>query len=130
MIFPFTGITMPGMGQTSSSGIPGGVPNQYSAIDDSGIAYAKCWLWSPSERNVDFTVGSDDGCRIWVGDEVVFNDASWHSARKDRKFSTCTLQKGWNTVLFKILNGNSKMGLYFRVLDDEIKSLPTKPNVN
>jgi len=86
------------------------------------IAYAKCWLWSPDERDVDFTVGSDDACRIWVGDEVVFNDASWHSARKDRKFGSCTLQKGWNPVLFKILNGNSKMGLFFRVLDEEIKS--------
>ena len=94
------------------------------------IAYAKCWLWSPDERKVDFTVGSDDACRIWVNDDVVFNDASWHSARKDRKFGSCTLHKGWNPVLFKILNGNSKMGLYFRVLDDEIKSLPTKPNVN
>jgi len=91
------------------------------------IAYAKCWLWSPDERKVEFTVGSDDACRIWVGDEVVFNDASWHSARKDREFGSCTLQKGWNAVLFKILNGNSGMGLYFRVLDEEIKDSGSKP---
>jgi hypothetical protein len=91
------------------------------------IAYAKCWLWSPDERKVEFTVGSDDACRIWVGDEVVFNDASWHSARKDREFGSCTLQKGWNAVLFKILNGNSGMGLYFRVLDEEIIDSGSKP---
>ena len=90
------------------------------------IAYAKCWLWSPDERAIDFTVGSDDACRIWVNDDVVFNDASWHSARKDRKFGSATLRMGWNPVLFKILNGNSAMGLYFRVLDDEIKNSATE----
>jgi len=91
------------------------------------IAYAKCWLWSPEKRKIDFTVGSDDACRIWVGDEVVFNDASWHGATKDREFGSCTLQKGWNPVLFKVLNGNSKMGLYFRVLDNEIRSTSSDP---
>ena len=89
------------------------------------IAYARCWLWSPEERKVDFTVGSDDACRIWVNDEVVFNDASWHSARQDSKFGSCTLQKGWNPVLFKVLNGLQGMGLYFRVLDDEVISTNT-----
>ncbi len=86
------------------------------------IAYAKCWLWSPDEREVDFTIGSDDACRMWVGDALVWDDASWHSAKKDNKFGSFTLQKGWNPVLFKVLNGLKGMGLYFRVLDDEIKS--------
>jgi hypothetical protein len=85
------------------------------------IAYARCWLWSPDKRTVDFTVGSDDACRIWVGDDVVFNDADWHGAKKDRKFGSCTLKKGWNPVLFKILNGLEGMGLYFRVMDEEVK---------
>jgi hypothetical protein len=57
----------------------------------------------------------------------VFNDASWHSVRKDNLFGSCTLQKGWNPVLFKILNGNSKMGLYFRVLDDAVKNTSSDP---
>ncbi len=86
------------------------------------IAYTKCWLWSPDQRTVDFTIGSDDACRIWVGDELVWDDASWHSAKKDSKFGSCTLQRGWNPVLFKVLNGLKGMGLYFRVLDDEIKN--------
>jgi hypothetical protein len=92
------------------------------------IAYAKCWLWSPDERKVDFTVGSDDACRIWVHDEIVFHDANWHSARKDRKIGSCTLQKGWNPVLIKVLNGLEGMGLYFRVLDEEVKNTASNPN--
>jgi hypothetical protein len=93
------------------------------------IAYARCWLWSPDVRKIDFTVGSDDGCRIWVNEEVVYNDANWQSAQKDRKFGSCTLQMGWNPILFKILNGNSGMGLYFRVMDEEIKNRAIDPKI-
>jgi hypothetical protein len=92
------------------------------------FAYMKCWLWSPDERTVDFTVGSDDACRIWVDDELVWDDASWQSAYKDSKFGSCTLQKGWNPVLFKVLNGLNGMGLYFRVLDEEVTASATTPS--
>jgi hypothetical protein len=94
------------------------------------IAYARCWLWSPETREVDFAIGSDDGCRIWVGDELVWDDPSWQTAYKDKKIGSCTLQKGWNPVLFKILNGLKGMGLYFRVMDDEVKSTSSEPNNN
>jgi hypothetical protein len=91
------------------------------------FAYARCWLWSPDEREVEFSIGSDDGCRIWVDDELVWDDASWQTARKDNKIGSLTLQKGWNPVLFKILNGLKGMGLYFRVMDEEIKSSGSEP---
>jgi hypothetical protein len=94
------------------------------------FAYARCWLWSPDEREVDFTVGSDDGCRIWIGDELVWDDPSWQTAYKDKKFGSFNLQKGWNPVLFKILNGLKGMGLYFRVMDDEIKNTSVDPQIN
>jgi hypothetical protein len=94
------------------------------------IAYARCWLWSPDEREVDFAIGSDDGCRIWVGDELVWDDPSWQTAYKDKKIGSFTLQKGWNPVLFKILNGLKGMGLYFRVMDDEIKNTSVDPQIN
>ena len=91
------------------------------------FAYAKCWLWSPDEREVEFTIGSDDACRIWVGNDLVWDDASWQTARKDKKFGTFILQKGWNPVLFKVLNGLKGMGLYFRVMDEEIKRAGSEP---
>ncbi len=94
------------------------------------IAYTKCWFWSPDEREVEFTIGSDDACRIWVGDALVWDDASWQTASKDRKFGSFTLQKGWNPVLFKVLNGLKGMGLYFRIMDEEIKSSAIEPKAN
>jgi hypothetical protein len=94
---------------------------------ENTIAYARCWLWSPDQRAIDFTIGSDDACRMWVGDELVFHDASWHGAIKDNTFGSCTVQKGWNPVLFKVLNGLDGMGLYFRVLDSEITNTSSAP---
>lgn len=91
------------------------------------IAYTRCWLWSPNDREVDFTVGSDDACRIWVGDELVWDDPDWQSARADRNIISFSLMEGWNPILFKILNGNSGMGLYFRVMDREIKNSSKEP---
>ena len=99
-------------------------------LTENTICYARCWLWSPEERKIDFTIGSDDACRIWVGDELVWDDPDWQTARKDRKIGSFTLQKGWNPVLFKILNGLKGMGLYFRVMDEEIDSSSTEPRSN
>ena len=42
MIFPSTGIAMPGIGTVSSNGMPGAVPSQNSWYGDSGAAIAKC----------------------------------------------------------------------------------------
>ena len=100
------------------------------ALTENTICYARCWLWSPDERKIEFTIGSDDACRIWVGDDLVWDDPDWQTARKDRKIGSFTLQKGWNPVLFKILNGLKGMGLYFRVMDEEIDSSSTEPRSN
>ena len=94
---------------------------------ENTIAYARCWLWSPDDRTVEFTIGSDDGCRMWVNGELVYHDASWHWATKDASFGSFQLQKGWNPVLFKILNGLKGMGMYFRVLDVDVVSTNIEP---
>ncbi len=91
------------------------------------IAYARCFLWSPDDREVDVTIGSDDACRLWIEDELVWDDATWHSATPDQNFLTIKLKKGWNTALFKVLNGLEQMGLYFRIIDNEIR---VSPNLN
>ncbi|MEE2912394.1 MAG: CehA/McbA family metallohydrolase [Planctomycetota bacterium] len=99
-------------------------------LTENTICYARCWLWSPNEREVYFSIGSDDACRIWVDEELVWDDPNWQTASKDSKIGSFTLKKGWNPVLFKILNGLKGMGLYFRVMDEEIESSATEPRSN
>lgn len=96
---------------------------------NNAIAYAKCWIWSPKLQDVDFTIGSDDGCRIWMGDSLVWDDQSRHWAYPDYKRGTMTLQEGWNPLLVKILNRTKGMGFYLRVLDDEITYESSQPTM-
>jgi hypothetical protein len=85
------------------------------------IAYATCTLFSPDEREVRFAIGTDDGSRLWVNGDLVFDDPEYHSATRDAKTFTATLTPGDNIILCKVLNGTNDFGLYLRVMDDEVK---------
>ncbi|MBT5583078.1 MAG: hypothetical protein HOJ54_03630 [Phycisphaerae bacterium] len=85
------------------------------------IAYATCTLFSPDEREVRFAIGTDDGSRLWVNGDLVFDDPEYHSATRDAKTFTATLTPGDNIILCKILNGTNDFGLYLRVMDDQVK---------
>ncbi len=98
------------------------------AMCEQSIAYARCWLHSPDDREVEFTIGSDDGCRIWVGDTLSWDDPDYQSASPDANFGTMALQEGWNPVLVKVLNGSQSMGFYMRVLDTSVVASASPPD--
>ena len=95
---------------------------------ENTIAYARCWLWSPDNRKIDVTIGSDDACRIWINEMLVWDDPDWQDAVADKNFAEIELNKGWNTMLVKIQNGLRGMGIYFRVMDSDIKQASTPPS--
>jgi len=88
---------------------------------DNAIVYARTTLHSPDARTVQFTIGSDDGCRIWIGDALVWDDPSWQSASPDAKTFEADLAAGDNDVLVKLLNGTGGFGLYLRPLDPAVQ---------
>ncbi|MCH2140743.1 MAG: CehA/McbA family metallohydrolase [Phycisphaerales bacterium] len=86
------------------------------------IVYARTIVHSPKAQRVAFTVGSDDGCKIWINDQLVWVDAAYQGATPDAKTFEANLQQGDNTVLVKLLNGTGGFGLYLRPLSDTVKS--------
>jgi len=78
------------------------------------IVYARANLVSDSPREATFTIGSDDGCRIWIGDALVWDDPTYQGAQPDAGTFTATLQQGDNPILVKLLNGTGGFGLYLR----------------
>jgi hypothetical protein len=54
---------------------------------------------------------SDDGIRIWFGDEIVFEDWSWHAI--ERKQITLKLEAGIHTVRLEYfqLDGAAELAL-------------------
>ncbi len=87
---------------------------------EDAVAYARCTLTSPDQRTVNCTIGTDDGCRIWINDTLVWDDPEYHGATPNAALFTAHLKKGDNAVLCKVLNGTRDFGLYLRVMDDQI----------
>ncbi len=98
-----------------------------AVVYERAIAYARCWVWSLDDREVRFTIGSDDGCRVWVNDTLVLDDPEWQYASRDRRLGTMSLRAGWNPVLVKVLNGTKTFGFYFRVIDESVRSSSQQP---
>ncbi len=100
-------------------------PEGYLNLDDGtvaadhAVAYARTTINSPIAHTSPFTIGSDDGCRIWIGNTLVWDDADHQGAVADAKSFEAMLQAGPNSVLVKVLNGTGDFGFYLRAAPDE-----------
>ncbi len=89
------------------------------------IAYAETFVQSPDDRTVHYALGTDDGARLWVNGEMIFEDNTQHGASPFQQFGKLSLKKGSNRVLVKVENGGGAFGLYFRLFDGEVKASAT-----
>jgi hypothetical protein len=101
---------------TRAEASPAGHVNLDDGTDDAdhAVAYARTTINSPKTHQRPFTIGSDDGCRIWIGDTLVWDDANHQGAVPDAKSFEAMLQEGPNEVLVKVLNGTGDFGFYLR----------------
>ena len=82
-----------------------------------GIAYAYAEVESPDDREVKMTLGSNDGAKVWVNNEVVYNRHVPRNAVADQEMLTVKFKKGINKILVKIENLGASWGLYLRVVN-------------
>ncbi|MEC9475723.1 MAG: CehA/McbA family metallohydrolase [Planctomycetota bacterium] len=80
----------------------------------------KCSLISPSKREVTIAVGSDDGCILKVGDQVLVEDFAQQGVDPMRHLVTANLKRGVNQVILLVENGGGAFGASLRVLDDAV----------
>ena len=85
--------------------------------NEQAIVYALAYVLSPDERRTYALVGSDDGVRLWLNDELIHTNPAYRPASPDQDRVPVTLKKGWNKVLLKILQGAGGWGFYFRFAD-------------
>ena len=86
------------------------------------MAFAQTWLKAPADGTYGYTLGTDDGCRLWVGGEVVYESADRRGASPLQHVGRLELRAGWNRVLLGVENGVGGFGAYLRILDDAVTS--------
>ena len=86
---------------------------------DAGAAYAVSWVYSDGDQAVALGVGSDDGVRVWVNREKVFDIKGGRQAKPGQDVVKAHLREGWNEILAKVDNitGTWELYLEFRAAD-------------
>jgi hypothetical protein len=85
--------------------------------DLAAIGYAYVKIISPDERKIKLTLGSNDGAKLWINDEMIYNEHVGRGAAADQVFLEADLKKGENQVLVKVENLGHNWGLYLRLID-------------
>ncbi len=95
------------------------------------VAYAFCNLVSNEDKQVTFGVGSNDGIRVWVNGELVWDNHCPRPAIPDEDCFNVNVKSGNNSILIKVDQGYGNWGFYCRVVnkDEVIKKLFEVPDV-
>lgn len=87
--------------------------------DGVGVDYVAREMLAPSAREVALSLGSDDGIRVFVNGEAVFENRVDRGVAPDQDRATVRLAAGPNTVVFKIVNTGGPSGFYARSVEGE-----------
>ncbi len=94
-------------------------PDSYWAV-----GYAWTYVYSPTRRKVQIRLGTDEACKLWLNDELIWQHYIRQDALLDRDMVTVVLHPGYNKLLLKITNTDFDWGFYFRVTDENGRGWP------
>ncbi len=81
------------------------------------VAYAATYILAKRHTDVVLSIGSNDGVKIWLNGNVVWDNHLPRMAVKDDDLIRVKLKKGKNTLLLKIDQGSGNWGFYVRFLN-------------
>jgi len=83
------------------------------------ISYLGKQLWSPTAREVEVSIGSDDGFAIYLNGEQVAMREVPRGVAPDQDRVKLALNAGRNSLVFKVINSGGASGFYFKTLEDD-----------
>ena len=92
-----------------------------------GAEFVACEIWSPTDRQVPISIGSDDGVQIHLDGVKVFERRVNRGVAPDQDRTVLPLKKGRNTLVYKVVNTGGAGAMYFRA--DEADSVLSGPAV-
>lgn len=93
---------------------------------NNAVAYASCNIISPENREALIKLGSTDGIKIWLNNDLLHDHYVTRPARKDEDMVKVNLKQGANKVLVKMDQDGGPWGFYFKITDlqgNSIKNL-------
>ncbi|HET6203127.1 MAG TPA: GH116 family glycosyl-hydrolase [Planctomycetota bacterium] len=87
------------------------------------VAYAVCWVLSPSARNALLEFGSGDGAKVWFDDDLVFEKHDHGEAAPSQERIPVRLKEGWTRLLVKAEQAEGDWGFYFELAGPEGEGL-------
>ena len=83
------------------------------------LVYALGWVEAPADMPATILLGSDDGVRVWLNEDLVHSNPAYRASEPDLDKVPVRLKKGWNKVLVKIVQGQGAWGFHFRFADPD-----------
>jgi hypothetical protein len=82
----------------------------------SNIVYAARQVFAPSEREIEVSLGSDDGVQVYLGGKLVHENRVDRGAQPDQDKARILVPRGRHLLVFKIVNTGGAGGYYWREL--------------
>jgi hypothetical protein len=95
--------------------------NRLVQPNEQVVVYAVGWVRAPEGMAAYLLLGSDDGVRVWINDELRHTNPAYRAVTTDQDRVAVRLKKGWNKVLLKILQGAGGFGFQARFADPDGK---------
>ena len=92
---------------------------RHGSAGNNSASYMYAEIESPVDQDAVVLLGTDDGAQLWVNGKNVFSTGATRAAAPEQERVKVKLQKGKNTVLLKVANGNNPHGFYFSITSDQ-----------
>jgi len=80
---------------------------------EAGVTFLKRTISSPEAREVEFSIGSNDGFALSLNGNEIAKDATTRSAAPDQNKVKATLAQGENTLVLSVVNSGAGHAFYF-----------------
>jgi hypothetical protein len=98
--------------------------NLHPDFQDYYVAYLAAYVHSPADQAVQVRLGSDDGFKLWLNGRELGHLAMCRGWEVDQNVFNAALKKGWNRILFKIMDLTGDCGGMLRIVDAAGKPVP------
>ena len=92
---------------------------QHFVTTDDAVCYARSTVTAPRDMDVEMSIGSNDGAKVWVNGAEVFSWYGGRTAQPHQNQVSLHLNAGRNEVLVKVANLGANWELFLSFRDPE-----------